>query len=162
MAGGVIQKSGGGGRRRRHRGQAAAMSEINVTPFVDVMLVLLIIFMVAAPLLTVGVPVQLPDTAANAMPTEQEEPLTITMTADGLVLVQNTEVADAELIPKLSAIAAERTSKKVFLRADGAIPYQRVAQVMGALNSGGFNEIGLVTDAEGPSFGGGTQPAPGN
>ena len=162
MAGGVIQKSGGGGRRRRHRGRAAAMSEINVTPFVDVMLVLLIIFMVAAPLLTVGVPVQLPDTAANAMPTEQEEPLTITMTADGLVLVQNTEVADAELIPKLSAIAAERTSKKVFLRADGAIPYQRVAQVMGALNAGGFNEIGLVTDAEGPSFGGGIQPAPGN
>ena len=159
MAGGVIQKSGG--RRRRHRGQAAAMSEINVTPFVDVMLVLLIIFMVAAPLLTVGVPVQLPDTAANAMPTEPEEPLTITMTADGLVLVQNTEVADAELIPKLTSIAAERISKKVFLRADGAIPYERVAQVMGALNAGGFNEIGLVTDAEGPAFGGGT-PAVGN
>ena len=155
MAGGVIQKSGGG-RRRRHRGRAAAMSEINVTPFVDVMLVLLIIFMVAAPLLTVGVPVQLPDTAANALPTEQEEPLTITMTADGLVLIQNTEVQDAELIPKLTAIAAERTSQKVFLRADGAIPYERVAQLMGALNAGGFNEIGLVTDAEGPSFGGGT------
>jgi biopolymer transport protein TolR len=153
MAGGVIQKSGG--RRRRHRGKAAAMSEINVTPFVDVMLVLLIIFMVAAPLLTVGVPVQLPDTAANALPTEQEEPLTITMTADGLVLIQNTEVQDAELIPKLTAIAAERASRKVFLRADGAIPYERVAQVMGALNAGGFNEIGLVTDAEGPAFGGG-------
>ena len=154
MAGGVIQKSGGG-RRRRHRGRAAAMSEINVTPFVDVMLVLLIIFMVAAPLLTVGVSVQLPDTAANALPTEQEEPLTITMTADGLVLIQNTEVQDAELIPKLTAIAAERTSQKVFLRADGAIPYERVAQVMGALNAGGFNEIGLVTDAEGQGFGGG-------
>ena len=154
MAGGVIQRSGGG-RRRRHRGRAAAMSEINVTPFVDVMLVLLIIFMVAAPLLTVGVPVQLPDTAANALPTEQEEPLTITMTADGLVLIQNTEVQDAELIPKLTAIAAERTSQKVFLRADGAIPYERVAQLMGALNAGGFNEIGLVTDAEGQGFGGG-------
>ena len=161
MAGGVIQKSGGGGRRRRHRGRAAAMSEINVTPFVDVMLVLLIIFMVAAPLLTVGVPVQLPDTAANALPTEQEEPLTITMTADGLVLIQNSEVPDAELIPKLTAIAAERTSKKVFLRADGAIPYARVAQVMGALNAGGFNEIGLVTDAEGPSFGGAATTATG-
>ena len=156
MGGGVIKGGGGGGGRRgRRRGSAAAMSEINVTPFVDVMLVLLIIFMVAAPMLTVGVPVNLPETAASALPTEQEEPLTITMTAAGLVMIQNTEVADAEMIPKLRAIAAERTSTKVFLRADGSIPYQRVAQVMGALNAGGFNEIGLVTDAEGPGFGSG-------
>ncbi len=155
MAGGVI-KGGGSGRRRGHRrGKAAAMSEINITPMVDVMLVLLIIFMVAAPMLTVGVPVNMPNTAATALPTEQEEPLTITLTADGLLLIQNSEVADGEMIPKLMAIAAERTSKKVFLRADGAIPYERVAQVMGALNAGGFNEIGLVTDAEGPSFGSG-------
>ncbi len=131
------------------------MSEINVTPFVDVMLVLLIIFMVAAPLLTVGVPVELPDTAAAAMPTEEEEPLTITLTADGLLLIMNTEVSEAEFIPKLTAIASERTSNKVFLRADGAIPYEKVAQVMGALNAGGFNSIGLVTDADGPTFGGG-------
>jgi biopolymer transport protein TolR len=130
------------------------MSEINVTPFVDVMLVLLIIFMVAAPMLTVGVPVELPKTAANALPTEQEEPLTITMTADGLLLIQNTEVAANELIPRLTAIAAEREGDKVFLRADGAIPYARVAEVMGALNAGGFNNIGLVTDAQGPTFGG--------
>ncbi|MEO8242295.1 MAG: protein TolR [bacterium] len=153
MAGGVVQKSGG--RRRHGRGRAAAMSEINVTPFVDVMLVLMIIFMVAAPLLTVGVPVKLPQTAANAMPTEQEEPLTITLTADGLVLIQSTEVSDGELIPKLQAIAAERTSDKVFVRADGAVAYERVAQLMGALNAGGFNNIGLVTDTGGPSFGGG-------
>jgi biopolymer transport protein TolR len=131
------------------------MSEINITPMVDVMLVLLIIFMVAAPMLTVGVPVELPKTAAGALPTEQEEPLTITLTADGRVAIQQTEVSDSEMIPKLTAIAAERTSKKVFLRADGAISYARVAQVMGALNAGGFNEIGLVTDAEGPSFGAG-------
>lgn len=155
MGAGVVQKSGGGGRRRRHRGRAAAMSEINVTPFVDVMLVLLIIFMVAAPLLTVGVPVELPDTAAAAMPTEDEEPLTITITLDGLLLIQNTEVSEDEFLPKLTAIAAERTSDKVFLRADGAVPYERVAQVMGALNAGGFNSIGLVTDSEGPTFGGG-------
>jgi biopolymer transport protein TolR len=152
MAGGVM-KSAAKGHRRRRRGAAAAMSEINVTPFVDVMLVLLIIFMVAAPMLTVGVPVELPDTAANALPTEQEEPLTITLTADGLVLIMSTEVADNELIPRLRAIAAERTSDKVFLRADGSIPYERVAQVMGALNAGGFNNIGLVTDAQGPAFG---------
>ena len=151
MAAGVIQKAG---RRRRHRGRAAAMSEINVTPFVDVMLVLLIIFMVAAPLLTVGVPVKLPQTAASAMPTEKEEPLTITLTADGLVLIQKTEVGENELIPKLRAIAAERKSNKVFVRADGAVTYERVAQLMGALNAGGFNNIGLVTDTGGPAFGG--------
>ena len=130
------------------------MSEINVTPFVDVMLVLLIIFMVAAPLLTVGVPVKLPQTAASAMPTEKEEPLTITLTADGLVLIQKTEVGENELIPKLRAIAAERKSNKVFVRADGAVTYERVAQLMGALNAGGFNNIGLVTDTGGPAFGG--------
>ena len=130
------------------------MAEINVTPFVDVMLVLLIIFMVAAPMLTVGVPIELPDTAASAMPNEEEEPLTISITADGLILLQTTEVSDAELIPKLAAIAAERTSDKVFLRADGALAYERVAQVMGALNAGGFNNIGLVTDSGGPAMDG--------
>ena len=149
-----MKKAGGGGRRGRRRGSSAAMSEINVTPFVDVMLVLLIIFMVAAPMLTVGVPIELPDTAASAMPNEEEEPLTISITADGLILLQTTEVSDAELIPKLAAIAAERTSDKVFLRADGALAYERVAQVMGALNKGGFNNIGLVTDAGGPAMDG--------
>ena len=154
MGAGVMKKSGGGGRRGRRRGSSAAMSEINVTPFVDVMLVLLIIFMVAAPMLTVGVPIELPDTAANAMPNEEEEPLTISITADGLIMLQSTEVSDADLIPKLAAIAAERTSDKVFLRADGALAYERVAQVMGALNKGGFNNIGLVTDAGGPAMDG--------
>ena len=153
MGAGVMKKSGGGGRRRRHRGSSAAMSEINVTPFVDVMLVLMIIFMVAAPMLTVGVPIKLPETSANAMPNE-EEPLTITLTKDGLVLIQTTEYSQDELIPKLTAIAAERTNKKVFLRADGALPYEAVAQMMGALNAGGFNDIGLVTDAGGPKMGG--------
>ena len=100
MGAGVIKKSGGGGRRRRRRGASAAMSEINVTPFVDVMLVLLIIFMVAAPMLTVGVPVELPKTAATALPTEQEEPLTITMTADGRLMIQNTEVGRGRVDPQ--------------------------------------------------------------
>ncbi|MES2815451.1 MAG: protein TolR [Pseudomonadota bacterium] len=154
MGMGASGSSGGGGRRRRG-GRSAAMSEINITPMVDVMLVLLIIFMVAAPMLTVGVPVELPKTAAAALPTEQEEPLTVTITSDGRLAIQTTEVSDDEMIPRLTAIAAERTSNKIFLRADGAIPYERVAQVMGALNAGGFNEIGLVTDAEGPSFGAG-------
>ena len=155
MGAGVVKKSGGGGRRGRRKGSSAAMSDINVTPFVDVMLVLLIIFMVAAPMLQVGVPVKLPETAANAMPTEQEEPLTITITAEGDLMLMTTEIPEEELIPRLAAIAAERTSKKVFLRADGRLPYERVAQVMGALNAGGFNEIGLVTDGDGPRMNGG-------
>ncbi|WP_434613816.1 protein TolR [Tabrizicola sp. M-4] len=154
MGAGVAKGSGGGGGRRGRRRRAAPMADINVTPFIDVMLVLLIIFMVAAPMLTVGVPIELPETAANALPAEQEEPLAITMTADGRLLIQTSEVAAADLIPRLQAIAAERTSDKIFLRADGAIPYARVAEVMGALNAGGFNNIGLVTDAGGPTLDG--------
>ncbi|MBE2278568.1 MAG: protein TolR [Rhodobacteraceae bacterium] len=153
MGAGVMRKAGGDSRRRRRRGAAAAMSEINVTPFVDVMLVLLIIFMVAAPLMTVGVPVELPKTAAAALPTEQEEPLTISLTADGRIMVMNAEVPEGEFIPKLKAIAAERQSDKVFLRADGSLPYERVAQVMGALSAAGFNNIGFVTEGQGPDFG---------
>ena len=91
---------------------------------------------------------------AASLPTEQEEPLAITLTADGKIMLQTSEVAEAELIPKLQAIAAQRTSDKVFLRADGALPYERVAQVMGALNAGGFSNIGLVTDVGGPTLGG--------
>jgi biopolymer transport protein TolR len=147
----TIGKSKGGGRRGR-RARGGRMSEINVTPFVDVMLVLLIIFMVAAPMLTVGVPVELPRTSAGALPAEQEEPLSITLTAEGQVLLMNTEIAQDELITRLRAVAAERSNRKVFLRADGSIPYARVVQVMGALNAGGFNDIGLVTEQGGPRF----------
>lgn len=153
MGSGVVQ-SVVSGRRGRRRGKPRPMAEINVTPFVDVMLVLLIIFMVAAPLLTVGVPVELPKTAASALPTEQEEPLTITVTIEGQILLQTTEIDAAELIPKLRAIAVERSDNKVFLRADGAIPYEVVVQIMGALNAGGFNNIGLVTDTGGPTLDG--------
>ncbi|WP_298936653.1 protein TolR [uncultured Ruegeria sp.] len=153
MGAAVQQPSGGNGRRRgRRRGRAQPMAEINVTPFVDVMLVLLIIFMVAAPLLTVGVPVDLPKTAASALPGDNEEPLTVTLTAEGLVQIQTTDVLREELIGKLRAIAAERSSDRVFLRADGAIPYSQVMQVMGALNAGGFSNVGLVTDTGGPTL----------
>ena len=154
MGAGVVKKSGGGGRRRR-RGSSAAMADINITPFVDVMLVLLIIFMVTAPMLTVGVPLELPKTAAASLPTEQEEPLTVSLTADGLVMIQTSAVDEAQLIPKLQAIASQRKSDKIFLRADGTLPYTRVAEVMGALSAGGFANIGLVTDAGGPTMDGG-------
>lgn len=163
MGAGVMNKGGGGGRRRRHRrGGAQPMSEINVTPFVDVMLVLLIIFMVAAPLMTVGVPVELPKTAANALPGEEEEPLAVTVTAEGTVMIQKTEVARADLINRLRSIAAERDGDRVFLRADGAVPYEDVVQVMGALNRAGFSNIGLVTDTGGPALDGDAADTEGN
>ncbi|WP_068113987.1 protein TolR [Tropicimonas marinistellae] len=157
MGAGVVkaENTGTTRRRRRARRHPKAMSEINVTPFVDVMLVLLIIFMVAAPMLTVGVPVELPKTAAQALPHEQQEPLVVTLAADGEVSIMTTSVPEADLIPRLRAVAAERSDDKVFLRADGTIPYERVVQVMGALNAGGFSNIGLVTDAGGPTFDGG-------
>ncbi|ROT98948.1 ExbD/TolR family protein [Histidinibacterium lentulum] len=153
-AGMARPESGGGNRRRKRSRRSRPMSEINVTPFVDVMMVLLIIFMVAAPLLTVGVPVQLPETAANALPSEEEEPLTVTLTAEGGLQIQTTEVARDEFIARLRAIAAERVSDRVFLRADGANSWDAVAEVMGALNRAGFNNIGLVTDIGGPTLDG--------
>ena len=151
MGAGVAKKQGGGSRRRR-RSRAQPMAEINVTPFVDVMLVLLIIFMVAAPLLTVGVPVELPKTSANPLPGEQEAPLTVTISADGAVAIQTTPTPIDQLVTKLRAIAAERSSDRVYLRADGALPYEIVVQIMGALNAGGFSDIGLVTDIGGPAL----------
>lgn len=153
MGAGVL-KGKQGGRRRRGRHKTQAMSEINVTPFVDVMLVLLIIFMVAAPLLTVGVPVELPETAAEALATEQEEPLTITLTAEGEIVLQTTPTPRDELVSRLRAVAAEREGDKIFLRADGKIPYAEVVQIMGALNAAGFRNIGLVSETGGPSFDG--------
>jgi biopolymer transport protein TolR len=154
MGAGVVKSGGGKRRRGSHRRRSQPMAEINVTPFVDVMLVLLIIFMVAAPLLTVGVPVELPKTAAQALPSETEEPLTVTLSAEGTVLIQNTEIEREDLVQRLRAIAAERSDDRVYLRADGSVPYEQVAQIMGALNAGGFSSIGLVTDVGGPALDG--------
>ena len=138
--------------RRRHSRRSIPMSEINVTPFVDVMLVLLIIFMVAAPMLTVGVDVELPKSAANALQSENEEPLTITITKEGEIVLQTSTIPIEEFIIRLKGIAAERSSNRIFVRADGAIPYEFVMQIMGALNAGGFQDIGLVTDIGGPAL----------
>ncbi len=152
MGAGVIRN--GGKARRRGGRKHAPMAEINVTPFVDVMLVLLIIFMVAAPLMTVGVPLELPRTAARSVPAEPEEPLTVSVTPEGPIMLMNTEVAEEELIDRLRAVAAERETDKIFLRADSSIPYGRVVQVMGALNAAGFSNIVLVTDTGGPRMDG--------
>jgi biopolymer transport protein TolR len=149
----LLKREGGTGTRRRRARSGRRMGDINITSFVDVSLVLLIVFMITAPMLTVGVPIELPRTAAGALPGEQEEPLTITLSADGTVMIQASEVAADDLIPQLRAVAAERASNRVFLRADGAIPYSQVVQVMGALNAGGFHNIGLVTESGGPGYG---------
>ena len=159
VQGGGSGSGGGGNVRRARRGRRRGkhrrlMAEINITPFVAVMLVLLIIFMVAAPLMTVGVPVRLPKTAAGALPAVEEEPLTITLTADGRLVLQKTEIGREELIPRLRAIAAERSDDKIFLRADGAVRYEAFAQLLGALNAAGFSDIGLVTDSDGPRLDG--------
>ncbi|MTE00904.1 protein TolR [Paracoccus sp. YIM 132242] len=151
MSGAVVKRVSRKGRGRRRN---APMSEINVTPFVDVMLVLLVIFMVAAPLMTAGVPLNLPQTAATAMPTEPEEPLVISIPADGEVTLMDAPVAPDQIVTRLREILAGRESQRVFLRADGAIPYARVVQVMGALNAAGLSDIVLVTDTGGPRMDG--------
>ena len=152
MSGAIRNRSNLGLRKRSSN---RLMAEINVTPFVDVMLVLLIIFMVAAPLLTVGISVELPKTAATPLPNEQEEPLTITLTGTGVIWLQKTEITFDKLNSKLKSILVERSNDKIFLRADGANSYETVMKLMGALNNVGFNNIGLVTDTGGPAFTGG-------
>lgn len=129
------------GRRRRAR----PLSEINVTPFVDVMLVLLIVFMVTAPLLTVGVPVDLPKTKAQPL-SQDREPLTISVRRDGSIYLQNARVAEDDLVPRLTAIAANGYDQRVFVRGDKAVDYGRVMQVMALVSAAGFTHIGLVTD----------------
>ncbi|MBS0333042.1 MAG: ExbD/TolR family protein [Proteobacteria bacterium] len=145
--------SGRGGRRRGRRGRRGALSEINVTPLVDVMLVLLIVFMISAPLLTAGVPVELPKTEAGSLQ-DQTEPLTVTIRADGQIFVKEDEIPFANLSPRLREMAGPTSTKPIFVRADGKAPYAIVAQVMAALSTSGFTSINLITDTGGPSSGG--------
>ena len=160
MGAGTMGKADGGSRRRRGgKGRHRVMAEINVTPMVDVMLVLLVIFMVAAPMMTVGVPLNLPKTAAKAVPAEQQQPLTVSLQKDGTVALMTNVVPQDELVTRLRAISAERQDDKIYLRADGGIEYSRVVQLMGALNGSGFNNIILVTDSGGPSLSGKTGTA---
>lgn len=137
MAGGVQPVGRRSGRRR-------PLAEINVTPFVDVMLVLLIVFMVTAPLLTAGVPVDLPKTKAQALG-QDREPLSVTVKKDGRIYLQNTPVAEDQLVAKLTAISQNGYDQRVFVRGDTSVQYGRVMEVMGMLSTAGFTHIGLVT-----------------
>jgi biopolymer transport protein TolR len=148
---------GGRGRRRRGRARRGALSEINVTPLVDVMLVLLIVFMISAPLLTAGVPVELPKTEAGSLQ-DQSEPLTVSIRADGQIFVKEDEVPFGNLAPRLKEMAGP-TTKPIYVRADGKAPYAIVAQVMASLSTSGFTSINLITDTGGPSSGATPKPA---
>ncbi len=132
-----------GGRRRGNR-RHQPMSEINVTPFVDVMLVLLIIFMVAAPLLTVGVPIDLPESQAKQLNSDTQ-PITISVREGGQIFLQETEIVYEELVPKLKAIAKNGIDERLYVRGDRATDYGTVMRIMGALNAAGYKKIGLVT-----------------
>jgi biopolymer transport protein TolR len=146
---GMNAASAGVAGRRRHS-RRPVMSEINVTPMVDVMLVLLIIFMVSAPLLTVGVPLDLPQTQAKSLDNDKE-PLTVSVNVKGLVYLQNTEIAVEELVPKLKAIIETRgggADERIFVRGDKQVDYGTMMRVMGRISGAGFRRVALVTDLE--------------
>ena len=126
-----------------------SLSEINVTPFVDVMLVLLIVFMVTAPLLTTGVPVDLPKTRAQVLG-QDREPLSVSVKRDGSIYLQNSPIAEDALVTRLTAIAANGYDQRIFVRGDKSVDYGRVMEVMGLLNEAGFTHIGLVTNVRQP------------
>ena len=128
-----------------NRSKKEPMSEINVTPFVDVMLVLLIIFMVTAPLLTVGVQVDLPESAADSLPDDQE-PLTISINSKGEIYIQEIKVGYEKIIPKLLAIAKNRTDTRIYVRGDKTINYGRVLEIMGLLSGSGFTKVALISE----------------
>ncbi len=144
MAGG-IQNFRQASKRQHKRPHHRPMSEINVTPMVDVMLVLLIVFMVAAPLLTVGVPVNLPQAGAENL-TGDDEPLAITIRSDGQVFIQDTLIEAQALIPRLRAIIGEGYDQRIYVRGDKDATYGRVAQVMARINQAGFARVALVTE----------------
>ena len=146
---GVSLKTGRGkaGRRGRARGHTP-MHEINVTPFVDVMLVLLIIFMVTAPLLTVGVPIELPESKGQQLQANKD-PVTISVDRSGKVFIQETEIKFDEIAPKLRAIAKSGYDEQIFVRGDRGIDYGTVMRVMGRIKSAGFTKVSLVTESEG-------------
>jgi biopolymer transport protein TolR len=140
------QGAGGGGRRRNRRARKhGAIADINMTPFIDVMLVLLIIFMVAAPLIATGVPIDLPQTAAKPINIDQK-PLTISITQKGEIFMQDAAVSDAELLPRLQAAAKQGFDERIYVRGHKQVDYGRVATVMSAVTAAGYKRVALVTE----------------
>ncbi|MFG1428750.1 protein TolR [Roseixanthobacter glucoisosaccharinicivorans] len=139
--------AGGWQGRRSRRRRVSVMAEINVTPMVDVMLVLLIVFMVAAPLMTVGVPVDLPQTQAKSVD-QDKDPLTISVNDKGQIFIQDTEIKIDDLVTKLQAIAKNGFDERIFVRGDKKVDYGTVMRVMGRLSGAGFKRVALVTEVE--------------
>ena len=146
MAANIVSAASSGHAKRRRR---AVMSEINVTPFVDVMLVLLIVFMVSAPLLTVGVPIELPQSQAKALQ-QDNEPLSVSVNDTGQIFLQNSEIKIEDLVPKLKAIADARrgTDEQIYVRGDRKVDYGTMMRVMGRLSAAGYHRVALVTEVE--------------
>lgn len=146
---GVQLQSGGGSRRGLAGGRSRAyrpMAEINVTPFVDVMLVLLVVFMITAPLLTAGVPVDLPDSEARPIVDSDNKPLEVSVIADGTIYIGETEVKRERLINLLTAMTKNDPDRRIFVRGDQGIPYGKVMDLLGALNAAGFNKVALISE----------------
>ncbi|KQP88165.1 biopolymer transporter ExbD [Methylobacterium sp. Leaf113] len=144
MAHGAAQ--GGGGRRRRGR-RHAAINEINMTPFIDVVLVLLIVFMVAAPMMTVGVPLDLPQSKASPLNSDTK-PVTLSIRQSGQVFLGENELSDDTIVPKLTETSKSGFDERVFVRGDKRVDYGRVAQVMAIVTGGGFKKVALVTEPD--------------
>jgi len=146
MAANAVSPTSAGRHKRRRR---SVMSDINVTPFVDVMLVLLIVFMVSAPLLTVGVPLDLPQSQAKSLD-QDREPLTISVNVQGQVFLQNTEIKVEELVAKLKAVTDARggTDERIYVRGDKKVDYGTMMRVMGRLSAAGYHRVALVTEVE--------------
>jgi len=138
-----------GGRGRRGVPRYAAMADINMTPFIDVLLVLLIIFMVAAPLLTSGVSVDLPQAKAGALNVEQK-PIAIALNDQGQLFLMDQPIADGDLVDKMKALGSDATEQRVYLRASKVVPYGRVAEIMGEVTSAGYKKVALVTEPSKP------------
>ncbi|HRY05685.1 MAG TPA: biopolymer transporter ExbD [Hyphomicrobiaceae bacterium] len=146
--GASIKMDSGGGRRRGRRGKRAVMSEINVTPMVDVMLVLLIIFMVAAPLLQVGVPVELPEAKGRQLAAKKQDPVVITVQTNGDIFIGETKVALDEVAAKLKGIAKNGYDDTIFVKGDRGANYGAVLKVMGRIVEGGFTKVSFVSELE--------------
>lgn len=137
-----IPQGGGNGRRNAYR----PMAEINVTPFIDVMLVLLIVFMVTAPLLNAGVQVDLPKSEAGPISDKDDKPIEVTVENDGDIFIGETKVTSSELMVKLGAITNDDTERRIFIRADQGLSYGRVMEVLGAVNNGGYRKVALISE----------------
>ncbi|MBX9618224.1 MAG: biopolymer transporter ExbD [Hyphomicrobiales bacterium] len=157
MAGALQGGKGGGRSRRNSRRRSSPITELNMTPFIDVVLVLLIIFMVAAPLLTVGVPIELPKSSAKPLQ-EETQPITVSVNVNGEIFIQEQAVSLDDLVTKLSAIAKGGTDERVFIRGDRTTNYGLMMRVMGRISSAGYKKIGLVTEQD-EAGGGASTPA---